>query len=854
MSFVVKEVELSNIRSHGHIVFNPATEGVTALLGKNGTGKSSIIDSVAWTLFGTKIGGMKNSAIMKSGVDYKKGEFFAKVTIAIDGQELLVERKFVSKAGTVEADVYAIVDDDGSDDEAAEIEREAKISDFFDGTDDDGSDEAELSFDDFDDNEFVGDDDEDTESAGAEGSAEEGEGETKKKLVHLAGPGVSHAERYIRQRLGMDERGFLSSVLVQQKQVDQLISASARERAGVIEDLTGITALTRALDESRKEYNALKKASTVSSADAEGIQEGERKSKELRKHGNAIKQDLLDRKAELKVLSQQGTELREKHDRAVEARREREELESDLKIAESKYADVLTAKDEAVEERNELKGSLDGMTSSENAEAVIAERDSASEEVSTLNGSMSSLKTRADTARKNIANQESTVQRFFSTVLDENEESGRFLRERLSSELQEAEVSATDDDNDVIAHIEGISKQMTATKGAAEKDVQQAQQSVSSHQASIKSLSHAVEVLSHEDGTCPTCLQTVSDTAEAVAGLNKQIEQHQKEVETAQSNLEASQKVFDMADTIVSESSQALTALSDKADYLAELQKAEDEIEVVSGEYRVAKDKLDSLKKKADKASSVLYRTDEYQRALNRAQKLSREANELKIRTEGIREDLGRLKDVSVESVKKSEKALEKKREEYQRKDREMIERRGELSVIKEQLHSEERHLSKLREDYDKHQKLMKTLSVASSSVKIIEEFRTDQIENSVPVIENYASDFIARFTDSKFVKMELDTKFNASVLLADGTKRPVAALSGGELSSAAIALRLAVSMLLGGGSQSNSLLLDEILTAVDDERSDSILAAIKETVQGQVILISHSGHVNDFADKVFEL
>lgn len=831
MSFVVKEVELSNIRSHDHIVFTPAAEGVTALLGKNGTGKSSIIDSVAWALFGTKIGGLKNSAIMKTGVEYAKNRFFVKVIIDVDGQQLLVERKFVSKAGTVEANVYAIEEDSnpeitGSDEEDTENNTSREERDGVDAEDELGSEDSEN------------------------------ESDTHGRLVHLAGPAVSHAERYIRQRLGMDERGFLSSVLVQQKQVDQLISASARERAGVIEDLTGITALTKALDESRKEYNALKKASTVSSADAEGIEEGEQKSKELRKEGNVIKQDILDRNDELELLREQGQELRSHFDKALKARKGWEKLDSELQIVESKYANAVVARDEAVEERNELKKDLEGMTSSESAEAVMKERDSASDEVNAVSAAVSSLETKVETAEKGLRSEEAKLRKFLDNVVgvDAVQEYADFLQENMSEELQNVGTSIDSADSEIRACIENMDTELKNVQKNTEGQKQAHIQAVSSHQSSIDSLSNAVEVLSKEDGTCPTCLQTVSDANEAVAGLNKQIQQHEETIKATQSDLGTFKTTLKTVESILSEVSVAEAALTQKTKYETELRQAKDELEVSSGEYRVAKDKLNSLKKKADKASSVLYRTEEYQRALKRAQKFSRETSELEIRAQGIREDLREKEEVSESKIQKLEKDLEKKLEEYQNKSRDLVERKGDFSIVKERLFSEERHLKKLRDDYEKHQKLMKTISIASSTVKIIEEFRTDQIENSVPVIENYASDFIARFTDSKFVKMELDTKFNASVMLDDGTKRPVAALSGGELSSAAISLRLAVSMLLGGGSQSNSLLLDEILTAVDDERSDSILAAIKETIQGQVILISHSSHVNDFADSVFEL
>ena len=86
-------------------------------------------------------------------------------------------------------------------------------------------------------------------------------------LEIVAGPAVSHAEPYIRRRLKMDEKGFLAAVLVQQKQVDQLISARGRERGRVIEKLVGITSITEAITKAREECNVVKRSAKQSNVD-----------------------------------------------------------------------------------------------------------------------------------------------------------------------------------------------------------------------------------------------------------------------------------------------------------------------------------------------------------------------------------------------------------------------------------------------------------------------------------------------------------------------------------------------------------------------------------------------------------
>ena len=181
---------------------------MTAIRGATGAGKSSIVDSVAWVLFGVKPRGVsKNSAIMRDQAKWGEDKFFASVVLNVDDTVMKVERRIVSKSGSAECDVW----------EAPETE--------------DGSDPV-----------FSDD-------------------------THKAGSSVTSAEIYIRQRLKMDSKGFLAAVLVQQKQVDSLVTASPSERAQVIEKLTGISSATAALKKAREESTSIKKSLASTSVD-----------------------------------------------------------------------------------------------------------------------------------------------------------------------------------------------------------------------------------------------------------------------------------------------------------------------------------------------------------------------------------------------------------------------------------------------------------------------------------------------------------------------------------------------------------------------------------------------------------
>lgn len=132
-------------------------------------------------------------------------------------------------------------------------------------------------------------------------------------------------------------------------------------------------------------------------------------------------------------------------------------------------------------------------------------------------------------------------------------------------------------------------------------------------------------------------------------------------------------------------------------------------------------------------------------------------------------------------------------------------------------------------------------------------EFKSDRIKYAVPTIELYASNVLAQFTDNKFTRLKLDSKFNTSVITATGEERPIAQLSGGELSAAAIALRLSISMLLNGAGR-NVIIFDEVLVSMDEVRARKIMETISEITNSQIIFIAHNSDIDSIADLVIQV
>ena len=758
MSIKLRRVELSNIRSHKHLIFEPEGEGITAIRGANGAGKSTIVDSIAWALFGTKPAGVSRaSAIYRTGAVWGKEKCFARVEIEVDGQLLKVERRMISKAGAVECDVWEV----------------------------------------------------DVDSSG------------KRTEKHVAGTAVSHVESYLRQRMRMDERGFLAAILVQQKQVDSLISATAKERAQVIEKLTGISSITTALNNARAESNTLKKVASITVTDEKELESWKKQksvlSKELQKKTASVEK-LEKKSVESSELSET---LREQVALEQEKSLEVESLRENLVQVEARIDSQEELFESVLEEKKVKKAALSKLAAGTNIDAI-------QEKLSLL--------------RKGLRSKELELARIKNDISELQENKNNAEAVIGKSKIKEHDAA-------VDARLKASQKYDSLNSKKSEiKD------RIASLRSDCKKIEKAIAVITQGEGTCPTCLQHVSDVSAAVDVLNSQIEKNTQKI--SQENLAMSEtedlivknenvlKSFDLlleSFAIIDESSKSLD------------EKAKIKIGLESDIKALGVD-VDAHEKIYSTARREEENKNEYKRILSRAEKISNEIDSLKGVQASLKEKIQKSGPMSSAALSKLRKKYESENDKSSKASHEFIAARGELRLIEEKFSNIDANISRAEDELKKHKEVLRSVEVASTTSKVIEEFRESRIENSVPVIEAYASDLLSRFTEGKFKGIKIDPKFNTTVTLPDGSSRAVGLLSGGELSAAAMALRIAISMLLNGDSSDNLLILDEVLVSQDISRSEIILSTIREVCKGQVVIIAHSSSVDDIADNIVEL
>ena len=745
MKLHLTKVRLRNFRVHEDYTFEPMEEGVTAIVGKNGHGKSTIIDGIAWAIYGTKPNsGIKNSSWRRLGAPEDE-ESFVDAVFDLDGSELRVKRSIVNaKNGGTKCECW------------------------LDGT---------LE----------------------------------------AGPAVSHAESWLTKKLGLDESGFLSTVLVQQKHVNQLVAASRTERRRTLEKLTGITAITSALDQAKLEEKTYSKA-----VDALGIDDG--KLPVLRKtaeDNEALRAKTLEQVSKMEErlakLDESGRALRGKVDemdsRLVESRRARDE-----KTRADSIVDSMTERmAELSKTRDALKAALpaDRLDSSETAEVR--------RELETAEAGLLEAKTKANALQSTVAARPTTV---------ELDDAGNAVSDA------EGRLAAID----VQAAVDGIEESRAAIAVARAEGM-----------AAKKSLGELSGVGDDGAAACPTCRQPLTDPSGLISELEAKLDATRSTAACERKKIEEFEETVKTADAAREAVSEAKTKLAAMDKAVEAAAAAESELPLALSTVESAEATVKSLRTTVSRFNEYKAKYDEYDRVMG---ELKTVVSRLEAASKDSRlaaEKLDEVGSVNEESLARLRAELEDKRSKRADLNAAVVGKKGEAELAAEKARAASAEADSLEAQMEKRKGLLSKLEVSSSAVMVLGKFREHLILSAIPQVTDYASELINKISDGKFTSIAIDKKFDVSVETGDGVVESVSQLSGGEEDLVAICLRLAISVMLSDGTPT-MLILDEVLTAMDSDRAAAILEAMQGISGGQIIIVAHNEIIKSIADKVVEL
>lgn len=620
------------------------------------------------------------------------------------------------------------------------------------------------------------------------------------------GPAVSHAESFIRNILNTDEKGFLSSVFIQQKQVDQIISAPAKDRGKVIEKLIGVSAITEGAALAKEESRALQKAASI-------IQPGSL-------------EDEKKKAQEYKALS-------------ISARDKLQELESKYENVQKELEVLrLTVNDETLLQNkfDELSSQLsnlklDSKYNEDNLSNYL--------EVIKNNSEIS-----VDYQLKEIIEEElNNAEKIERTLLQEI----NHLKIKVSQykKLFEKELDYSQLKKDYNKLLEEITEKRDFKKSMEEEFL--------TLKVKIQSIKKQLDLLKSGVGECPLCGHPITNPEE-------DIKQHTEEqISNKEKYKELSKKIQEITTEIESLNKtenllrQDLDIAKQQKDSINDFKEKNNELAQKESQYKANSILVTTNRNKLANINANEKHKNIIENAKEQIKICQNNLNTNKDKVKVIEEQISNLNILPKRTYKELLKNLENKEQKSINLNLEIANAKGELNLILEQARvavADYRKCKKANEDY---KDLHNQLTIMNLTNQSLNKFKELRIKVSIPELTDIASEILSRITDNKFNQLILTDKFNTYVMTSKGTKRPVSLLSGGELSAAAIALRLAIALFLNNGQQ-HLLILDEVLTAMSSDRSQLILETITSLTNAQVIIIAHNDGINSFADKVVRL
>ena len=135
--------------------------------------------------------------------------------------------------------------------------------------------------------------------------------------------------------------------------------------------------------------------------------------------------------------------------------------------------------------------------------------------------------------------------------------------------------------------------------------------------------------------------------------------------------------------------------------------------------------------------------------------------------------------------------------------------------------------------------------------------YRHDLIASIRPTLADISSRLFDEMTNHKYNFVELDEKYELRVM-DNGQYYGVERFSGGEKDLANLCLRLAISLSLteSAGMKGSFIILDEVFSSQDNERKENILKALTNLKNRfpQIILITHIEDLKDGVEQIIEV
>lgn len=630
--------------------------------------------------------------------------------------------------------------------------------------------------------------------------------DSEDEFLEVAGPATSHSEKYIKELLGFTDKEFYSSFFIQQKQVDSIVQASTKDRGLIIERMLGIDVTTDSINQAKQDSKLLQQSLNI-------IQQGSIED---------INNSLENQKKIVKNIITGIQKIKVEYDKITKG----------LQDLTTRYNEEKIKQDKKQELENKLNLVLNNIKNYE-------ER---------LNSQLETL----DTLPKDIKYSESLYNQIQQDV------------DRTSKEKDEISLSLSLLNNEYSELDKLFKIELPKNLDKTEVKLRKLQEE---NETTINNCNIQLGVLGEQEKSCQLFLQDLEKgIAECpychspVTDIEEEKRQHSLELSEIQDNIkkyrllkleqEEKKSVLLNESLKLQQFLEILNAQKTKVERFTtlklEIEKISKDLENKTKIYNSLLEKLHNIEL-AKEQSTTITRVKATIKLLN--ENLNRE-NKEKLQLEKELKDVNALKKTEFNKLESSLFSIQNQK---QKSELDALSLKKDLEIEKEKGRSLDLQLKQAQEARTRYNTISNQLVIINNTIKNLTDFKKSKIESAIPELSELTSDLVRSFTDNDFQDVIIDRDFSISVTKSNGQVLPVNALSGGEESVVAIALRLAISLFLNGNSN-GLIVMDEVLVSQSKNREQNILDTIANLNNSQIILIAHSDLANSLADRTFTL
>ena len=639
---------------------------------------------------------------------------------------------------------------------------------------------------------------------------------------HVVGTAVKDGNREIMRSLGMSEDIFKATILFRQKETDHFINSRPDDRRKIIEELTGITANSYALEECGVQRRAIKREVDNKTVDRAGIEA----------HKQAVA-ELAEREANLaKTLETQ----REKYRELIAQKKAQVLIVADARRNYMEYTNTKTKLENREERLAETKAELERT------------REAAKE----LENRITNNKGEA----YDYTLVEAMYQEKFNTLQTANTRKTQLeeTKATLQTQISEAETVTNS------TEYKNITEAKKAHK-ALDQEIKDTRAKVSDLTARLNLIRNSLlpeteagyNQIANLDGTCPTCQQVIKNKErvlkplqETINNLTQEVTDKQEEHARLTESLTKNESTITVIATVIDAYTRLKTSKAALKETEAELKKAVKKVEHAEVEHTTALNIFNDVKKIEDLARELERLNNAKERGVETIARLNTEIASLKQHLNSI----PKVTEHALTSAEQKQAELDKKLE---KNTTDGTTTNTTYTAVATQHATLKTQLTQELKDAKAYESLLKEQESNLQAQATLEEFRRDVTAATIPQLSQFASELITGFTNGTILTITITEDFNVQANFGTGETREVSLLSGGELSAVSLAIGLAMAKVFGGST--STLILDEAFTAYDPRNMDATIKTIRGVMNAQqIIIIAHNDAVDAVADHKIEL